>query len=130
MSSILKALKKLEHEKSGHVPDLLKIDSDILKSTDSSRSFSLPSLGLLLLFFGSGVVVAFFIMRGANVPPATIKFQPDVSSKSVQPLAPPALLNRETFPVERAIAPAHAPLHMPGSHRQGSLPESSEMLHA
>lgn len=48
MSSILKALKKLEHEKSGRFPNLLKIDSDILRAADSTRSFS-PSV-LVLLF--------------------------------------------------------------------------------
>ncbi len=56
MSSILKALKKLEHDKASYHPDELKIDAEILR-TDSSSRFSTSRVmvaSLLLLAGGSG----------------------------------------------------------------------------
>jgi len=47
MSSIFNALKKLEREKSGRFPESMDLDLDILRSTDSSRSYSPLALVLL-----------------------------------------------------------------------------------
>lgn len=103
MSSILKALKKLEHENSGHVPELLTIDSDILRSSRSSRSISLLSLGLLLLlFFGGGATVAYLFMMKARVSPSVTKPQAEILSKSSSPL-----VTGKTIPVQAVIVPAH-----------------------
>ncbi len=105
MSSILKALKKLEHEKSGHCPDLLKIDSDILKVADPSPRFSpLSVVFLFLMVFGGGAAVAIFFMKDAKTPPATIKPQPVISAESLQ--VPPPVVKPETLPAEINIVPA------------------------
>ena len=61
MSSILKALKKLEEEKTIRKPGSLKIDAEILRG-DASRHFSSMSISLLavLLFIcGSGATYVF-----------------------------------------------------------------------
>ena len=107
MSSILKALKKLEYEKSVPAPDLLKIDSDILRSADTSRSFSLSSVGLLLLFFGGGATVAYFFMTGTKVSPEKINPQTQILSESIQPQATPLIVTRKTLPAQTVLDPAH-----------------------
>lgn len=56
MSSILKALKKVEDDKATHRPEELKIDAEILRSSSTPRfpvTFVVVS-SLLLLFGGSG----------------------------------------------------------------------------
>jgi general secretion pathway protein B len=106
MSSILKALKKLEHEKTSRFPDSLKIDSDILKGTDSTRSFSPFALVLLLLLvFGGGAAVAFFFMKETKKPTAT-KPQQVITAKSLQSPVSAPVVNTETLPVEIVVVPA------------------------
>jgi len=106
MSSILKALKKLEHEKSGRFPDSLRIDSDILKSTDSSRSFSPFALILLfLLVFGGGAAVAFFFTKETKGV-TTAKPQPEITAKSLPSPVSAPVVNPETLPAEIVVVPA------------------------
>lgn len=91
MSSILKALKKLEDEKTSRFPDSLNIDSDILKSSHESRKMSpLVVLLLLLLMFGGGAGAAYFIMKGNNKQPVAAAPQPItvVTAASSSPVAP------------------------------------------
>lgn len=107
MSSILKALKKLEHEKSGHFPDSLNIDSDILKVTDSSPRFSPFGMVLMfLLIFGGGIAVAYFFMKGTKTPLATIKQQPVITVIRNPPQVPPPVIKTETLPAEIIVVPA------------------------
>lgn len=72
MSSILKALKKLEEEKSVRTPEALKIDTEILRGGSPSR-FSYRNVTLLaVLFFVCGSVFTYlYVKRGAQpvVPP-------------------------------------------------------------
>jgi general secretion pathway protein B len=106
MSSILKALKKLEHEKSGRFPDPLKIDSDILRGTDSSRSFSPFTLILLfLLVFGGGAAVAFFYMKDTKTL-TTTKPQPVITAKSLPTPVSAPVIKPETLPDEIVVVPA------------------------
>lgn len=104
MSSILKALKKLEHEKAGHFPDVLKIDSDILKPADPSRSISPFTIILtILLVFGGGAAFAIFFMNGTKTPHAITTTQSAVTSQL--PLPSP-LIKSETPPAEIVVIPA------------------------
>lgn len=107
MSSILKALKKLEQEKSGRFPDSLKIDSDILRTADSSRRFSPLILSLLLmLVFGGGAAVAVFFMKEKTAPQETTAVSPVQTVERVISLPPPARTVPETLPAEIVVAPA------------------------
>src|ERR1039457_2422419 len=55
MSSILKALKKLEHEKSARKPDSFRIDAEILRGGASRSFFSTgASLAAIALFLCGG----------------------------------------------------------------------------
>ena len=105
MSSILKALKKLEHEKSDRFPNPLNIDSDILRTTESSRSLSPFTLTLvLLLFFMCGGSVAYFFMKGTTAPKTTS--QPAVTAQSNQtPILTP-VIKAEALPAEIIVVPA------------------------
>lgn len=107
MSSILKALKKLEDEKTSRVTDTLKIDSDILKSSPEFRKTSpLTLLLVLLLMFGGGAAAAFFIMRGA--PPQSVTASAVPRTETVIAQNPPAspVIPHESRPVEPVTIPA------------------------
>jgi general secretion pathway protein B len=66
MSSILKALKKLEHEKAVKKPDSFKIDAEILRGGSQRRVSSAgASLAALALFF-SGVGATYLYMKYEN----------------------------------------------------------------
>lgn len=126
MSSILKALKKLEHEKSDHRPDSLKIDSDILKVTDSSPRFS--PLGMVLLFllvFGGGISVAFFFMKDTKTTLATIKPQPEITVKSNPPPVTPTVVKPETLPAEIIVIPARNEPTVEISRKQQQKPAAA-----
>lgn len=104
MSSILKALKKLEHEKMIRLPDSVRIDSDILKSTDSPRRYSpMVSIVLILLVFGGGSAATYFFMKEPKAPLATSKSQPDLTT---QKLKPPPPVKTETLPAEIIVVPS------------------------
>ena len=107
MSSILKALKKLEQEKTGRFPVSLNIDSDILKTVDTSRNFSPLVLSLLfLLVFGGGAAVAFYFMKAAKAPQATAELPQVTTVKSITlPVSPPEG-KPETPSAEIAVVPA------------------------
>lgn len=110
MSSILKALKKLEHEKSGRFPDLLKIDSDILRTVDSSRHFSPFLLALLTLFvFGGGAAVAFFFIKATNEPQTATESKPIITAKILQQPVSTAAAMPKTLPAEIVVVPARRP---------------------
>ncbi len=107
MSSILKALKKLEHERSERSLDLLKIDTDILKTTDA-RSFSPFAMALLLLLvFGGGVAVAYYFMKSSTVPLATTtKAQPAITAENQLPPVTHLMSKPDSLPPEIIVVPA------------------------
>lgn len=107
MSSILKALKKVEHEKTGHFAGSLNINSDILKTTDTStRRFSPFSLVLLLLLvFGGGAAVAFFFLQESETKPKVAP-QPVIAEKSIPTPVPAPVVNYDALPPEIVVVPA------------------------
>lgn len=95
MSSILKALKKLEDEKAIRKPDSLKIDSEILRG-DASQRISTTGISLLAAFlFVCGSGATYFFMKpdtkniaGAKSPAASVESsRPSPSAASVVPAA-------------------------------------------
>lgn len=67
MSSILKALKKLEDEKTIRKPDTLKIDAEILRG-DVSRRFSPAGITIwAILLFVCGSSATYFLMKSDSV---------------------------------------------------------------
>ncbi|OGU14914.1 MAG: hypothetical protein A2076_15495 [Geobacteraceae bacterium GWC2_53_11] len=106
MSSILKALKKLEDEKTGYSPDSLNIDSDILKNSEPSRSASPVTVVLvLLLMFGGGAAAAYFLMKETKVPSATAKTQAPAVAEIIQPPAAIQVTKQVSSQVKAAVIP-------------------------
>jgi len=71
MSSILKALKKLEDEKTIRKPDSLKIDADILRGDTPSRFSPFgASIAAVVLFACGSAATYTYLKSKTSVPPA------------------------------------------------------------
>lgn len=108
MSSILKALKKLEREKATWQPNELKVETEILR-TDHSTNFSpltVLLIALLLVVSGSGVTYIYMRQekseRSSGKKTVTISEQNYISVPSVSDI------KGERLPEAVLIAPAQA----------------------
>ncbi len=107
MSSILKALKKLEHEKNSRLQGTLRLNTDILTTVDSSRSHSPVAKALLLFLIFAGGGAATYYFMGDTKPPRTIaKSGPVIAAKAPQVKAPPAAIEPENLPAEIVVVPS------------------------
>lgn len=108
MSSILKALKKLEDDRVAQRPEQLKIDADILKGDNVSR-FSPSSIiiaSLLLLAAGSGATYMF--MKSDTAPEfSAFKTPPKSSGQSSLPAPPESGVKTEQLPEAVVVVPAN-----------------------
>lgn len=131
MSSILKALKKVENEHKHRVPANLRIDTDILRPGDSPR-FSIVTVSLAAAFlFICGSTVTYLYLKGAgtsgpsrqSAPPAS-----DSATPQALPAVPPApqqigtddkaaALRREQQ--KPSAAPPRSPGKAPSEKRHG-----------
>lgn len=85
MSSILKALKKLEQEKAVRKPDSFRIDSEILRGNVDRRPVTTGASLAAIVLFLCGVAVTYLIMRqdSASAPQShtpTIETRGETSS--------------------------------------------------
>jgi general secretion pathway protein B len=74
MSSILKALKKLEHEKSVRKPHSFRIDADILRGGSTRKPFSTGATLAAITLFLCGAGATYMYMK-YNKTPAPFQFQ-------------------------------------------------------
>lgn len=104
MSSILKALKKIEDDKAARRPDELKIDAEILRTDNTPRVSTAGILvaSLLLLAGGSGVTYM-YMKRDRPVEQITLKSaaMPD------KPVPPVAEIKAELLPSTVVVVPAN-----------------------
>ena len=70
MSSILKALKKLEHDKAVRRPDTFRIDADILQGTPPRSSSSMRVIAAAIAIFSCGVTATYIYMQPTRQPAA------------------------------------------------------------
>ncbi len=107
MSSILKALKKLEDDKAARRPDELKIDSEILRSSDTPSSLS-PTNAILIamLLLAGGSSATYFFMKRDKVPEPVVVQTPaaSVQNKPVVPTTP--VIKAERLPAEVPVVPS------------------------
>jgi general secretion pathway protein B len=106
MSSILKALKKLEHDKAVKKPETFRIDADILRGGSHRRSFSAGALFAAIAVFACGVGATYFFMKSTTPAPTSqtskseIRSDPStvISSEvpSSAPFPPAEHLSRQT----------------------------------
>jgi len=68
MSSILKALKKLEQDKALRRPDTFRIDADILRSATPRRSSTLVSVAAVVAIFACGAAATYLYLQPAGPP--------------------------------------------------------------
>jgi general secretion pathway protein B len=90
MSSILKALKKLEHEKAVQKPGAFRIDADILRGDSTRKPFSTGVLLAALAFFSFGVGATYFFMRHDTTIAASPASQDSSKERVIEPLSLPA----------------------------------------
>ncbi|MBI5483754.1 MAG: general secretion pathway protein GspB [Deltaproteobacteria bacterium] len=107
MSSILKALKKLEDDKAARRPDELKIDSEILRSSDTpSRLSPASAIALSMLLLAGGSSATYFFMKRDRAPEPVI-VQAPVESVPNRPVVPvPPVIKAERLPSEVPVVPS------------------------
>jgi general secretion pathway protein B len=107
MSSILKALKKLEDDKASRRPDDLKIDSDILKSDHSSFfSPTLVIIGSIVLLAGGSGATYMYMKHGAATSPPGYKVS-SVPTRQNSPVVPKeSAIKTERLPPAVVVVPA------------------------
>lgn len=88
MSSILKALKKLEDEKAAHQPDTLKIDSDILRGESTRRHSTTGLILAALLLFTGGSIATYLYMKKDPSPPVESSKKPTEAPANLQSRLP------------------------------------------
>lgn len=106
MSSILKALKKLEHDKASYRPDQLKIDAEILRGDTSPRFSAVRVLvtSFLLLAGGSG---ATYLYMKQDKAPENVPRKISVQSRQNDRLASAASdIRTEQLPAAIEVEPA------------------------
>jgi hypothetical protein len=133
LSSILKALKKLEEEKSARTPDALRIDTEILRGGSPSH-FPYCNVTLLaVLFFVCGSALTYmYVKRGAhpagnlagNLTPRAVRQQPAATEEPLKIMpadgdSSPAV-QVETPRSQAKNAPATAPHAKPLRHSRAT----------
>ncbi|KAB0669689.1 hypothetical protein F6V30_12885 [Oryzomonas sagensis] len=137
MSSILKALKKLEEEKSARTPDALKIDSEILRGGSSSRFPYRNVILLAVLFFICGSLFTYlYVKRGAN-PAGTAAPTVPSPERTIPPRAAVTEAPGKVVPADRprrqaqdapapvSVAAPHAKPPKPPKHPRAALPATA-----
>lgn len=88
MSSILKALKKLEHEKAARKPDSFRIDAEILRGGSSHSFFSKGATLAAIALFLCGSGATYLFMKRQGVPEPVRPSQTSITEvKAVSPAA-------------------------------------------
>lgn len=80
MSSILKALKKLENDKAAHRTGGLKLDAEILRSENRSRFFSAGAIVTSLLMLAGGSGATYIYLKREIAPVISSQQRPPVSA--------------------------------------------------
>lgn len=108
MSSILKALKKVENDRATRQPDALKIDSDILRPDTPSGHSTAGIIAAAFLLIAGGAATT-YLFTGRTVSPekkaATAQFP---ASAPQLPAQPSAKIPLETLPPAILVVPAQS----------------------
>lgn len=106
MSSILKALKKVENDNASRRPDELRIDAEILRTDSASKvsSSGMLLVSLLLVAFGAGGT--YLYMTRERAPEQTRTNLNAVSGQRAVPTAAVPEITAEQLPPAIVVAPA------------------------
>lgn len=105
MSSILKALKKLEHDKAVKKPETFRIDADILRGGSHRRSFSVGALLASIAVFACGVGATYFFMKSSLPVQTVLTSKSEIRSEPSLTNTPPEV-PAPTLPVSESPLPA------------------------
>lgn len=110
MSSILKALKKVETDNATRRPDELRIDAEILRVESPSRfsSSGILMVSLLLVAFGAGGTYLF--MKRDMTPEQTSPISSTISGQKRQSDSAAPEIAAELLPPAIIVAPAKQPI--------------------
>lgn len=98
MSSILKALKKLEDDKAAYRTGNLKLDAEILRSENRSRFFSAGVIATSLLMLAGGSGATYFYLKREKAPV--------ISSQQRSPVSVSPVINTVQLPEAVVVVPA------------------------
>lgn len=121
MSSILKALKKLEHDKASYRPEELKIDADILRADNPSRFSAVRVLAASLLLLAGGSGVTYLYMKQEQAPKSANMKAP---AQNTHPVSTASDIKAEQL-TSIEVVPAGQPKKMGAefqTHSQPALP--------
>lgn len=116
MSSILKALKKLEDEKTTRKPESLKINSEILRDSASFRLTPLNvGIAAVLLFLCGGGATYFYLKSGSETspPPSVSEAKKPEFPRAVTP--PPPHIPVVHLAADRIVSAAKPPSSTPSA---------------
>ena len=124
MSSILKALKKLEHEKSVHKPYAYRIDTEILQGDSTSRrSYSASASLAAVALFMCGVGATYLYMKHAKTPATVQTSQAPITEVRNEPSTGiPLLPAPNKTAAEPKLRPSVKPISDPEKSRPSPRP--------
>ena len=130
MSSILKALKKLEREKVARKFDALNIDAEILRSDDSTRfPLVMVSLAVVLVFL-CGSTATYLYMKHAVTSPSPPPGNKTADSSATATAVIDSLSQTGTTPTVSSQPGSVLPDHTPGRLKTRQPPSrNSEPMH-
>lgn len=131
MSSILKALKKVEADNASRRPDELRIDSEILRTENHSRFSSTAILLASLLFMAFGAGGTYLYMKRGKAPEHTGSTAGVVTVQKPLPTSAPPETPAEQLPPAIVVVPAKQQLsperakgeQTPASRQMKSIPD-------
>ena len=106
MSSILKALKKLEHDKASYRPDELKIDAEILRADISPRFSAARVLVTSLLLLAGGSGATYLYMERDKAPKRVDPQTSVISRQDNRPVSSASDITTEQLPAAIEVKPA------------------------
>lgn len=107
MSSILKALKKVENERANRQTEALKIDSDILRPDTKPGYSAVSIIAAAFLLTAVGSAGTYLFMRAPEKHAATAELSPASPQLPQHPTVPPAaVIPLETLPPAIVAVPS------------------------
>lgn len=107
MSSILKALKKVEDDKAVRRPDELKIDAEILRADNPARFNSVGAAVIAMLLLAGGSGATYMYMKRGGTSSVDLKPAAAVSGQRQPPVASSAPdIKTEQLPPAATVVPA------------------------
>ncbi len=126
MSSILKALKKLDDDKAARKPEELRIDSEILRNDGSSRFSPTVIIVAALLLLAGGSGTTYMYMNRHKAPEQASRQKAAAPSGHKQLVTPePSGLKSEQLPASVVVVPAEQQTSSKADNRkqqQASVP--------